>query len=94
MRYAGGAVLVTLEPVAGFTALPLDVLPVIEPLTLVAVVLLIVVLLTVELLFPRLLLPVAGVETVEEFRLTVLLTPAPPLSEVLFPLEVSLCEPV
>ena len=84
----------TFEPLVGFTALPFDMLLEAEPLTLVAVVLFTVVLLTVELLFPRLLLPVAGVETVEEFRLTVLLTPAPPLSEAPLPLEASLWEPV
>ena len=84
----------TFEPLTGFTALPFDVLLEADPLTFVAVVLFTVVLLTVALLLPRLVLPVAGAETVEEFRLTVLLTPAPPLSEVLLPLEASLWEPV
>ena len=75
--------------VPGLTALPIDVLPVVL-FTLVAPVLFVVVLLTVELLVP--LFPV--VETVvEELLLTLLLTPAPPLMEVL-PLAASLSDPV
>ena len=90
LRYPGGAVLVTLEPVAGFTALPFEVLFVVL-LTFVAVVLLVVVLLTVAPLVP---LPVLGeVATVGVLRLTLLLTLEPPLSE-LPPPAASLSEPV
>ena len=66
-----------------------------EPLelfTLVAVVLFTAVLLT-ALLVVRLLVPVASVDTVEAFLLTVLLTPDPPLRELPPPAE-SLSEPV
>ena len=90
LRYAGGAERVTVVPPAGLTALPLEVLP--EVLfTFVAVVLLVVVLLTAELLVP---LPVLGeAATVEVLRLTLLLTPAPPLM-ALPPPDASLSEPV
>lgn len=93
LRYAGGADLPTLEPVAaGFIALPFEVLDVLDVLllTLVAVVLLIVLLVTVALLVPLLEL---GEATVDVLRLTLLLTPAPPLSE-LPPPDESLSEPV
>ena len=90
LRYAGGADLPTLEPVAaGFIALPFEVLDVLL-LTLVAVVLLIVLLVTVALLVPLLEL---GEATVDVLRLTLLLTPAPPRRE-LPPLEASLSDPV
>lgn len=91
LRYAGGALLVTFEPVAGLTAPPLDVLLELVVLTFVAVVLFTVVLLTEVLLVPLLLVDV--VDTVEELRLTLLLTPAPLLREVP-PLVASLSEPV
>jgi hypothetical protein len=90
LRYAGGAERVTVVPPAGLTALPLEVLP--EVLfTFVAVVLFVVVLLTEELLVA---LPVVGEDAaVDVLRLTLLLTPAPPLM-VLLPPAASLSEPV
>lgn len=90
LRYAGGADLETVFPPAGFTALPFEVL--FEALfTFVAVVLFTVVLLTEVLLVP---LPAAGEEEADDvLRLTLLLTPAPPLSE-LPPPDESLSEPV
>ena len=90
LRYEGGAERVTVVPPAGLTALPLEVLP--EVLfTFVAVVLLVVVLLTEELLVA---LPVVGEDAaVDVLRLTLLLTPAPPLM-VLLPPAASLSEPV
>lgn len=90
LRYAGGAERVTVVPPAGLTALPLEVLP--EVLfTFVAVVLLVVVLLTEELLVA---LPVVGEDAaVDVLRLTLLLTPAPPLMALLPP-ATSLSEPV
>ena len=91
LRYAGGADLPTLEPVAaGCVALPFEVLDVLL-LTLVAVVLLIVLLLTFALLVP--LLELGDVATVDVLRLTLLLTPAPPRRE-LPPLEASRSDPV
>lgn len=90
LRYAGGAERVTVVPPAGLTALPLEVLP--EVLfTFVAVVLFVVVLLTEELLVA---LPVVGEDAaVDVLRLTLLLTPAPPLMALLPP-ATSLSEPV
>lgn len=90
LRYAGGAERVTVVPPAGLTALPLEVLP--EVLfTFVAVVLLVVVLLTEELLVA---LPVVGEDAaVDVLRLTLLLTPAPPLMALPLP-DASLSEPV
>lgn len=82
----------TLVPVVGEVALPLDTL--LWLFTLVAVVLLITVLPAGELLLvTRLLLLPAGVETVEELLLTVLLTLDPPLSDEPPP-DASLSEPV
>ena len=75
--------------VAGFVALPLEVLDVLL-LTLVAVVLFVVLLVTVALLVPLLEL---GEATGDVLRLTLLLTPAPPRRE-LPPLEASLSDPV
>ena len=91
LRYAGGADLPTLEPlVAGFVALPFEVLDVLL-LTFVAVVLFVVLLLTLTLLVP-LLEPGAAVAA-DVLRLTLLLTPAPPRRE-LPPPEESLSDPV
>lgn len=91
LRYAGGAVLVTLEPVVGLIALPFDVLLPAVLLTLVAVVLFVVVLLTFVVLVP--LLPVGDVATVDVLRPTLLLTLEPPLNEFP-PLVASLSDPV
>ena len=79
LRELGGAVLVTLVPVAGLTALPFEEL--FKPFTLVAVVLLTTVLPAVEALVPLLLLT-DGAEFDEVLLLTELLTPDPPLREL------------
>ena len=90
-RYAGGADLPTLEPlVAGFVALPFEVVVVLL-LTFVAVVLFVVLLLTLALLVP--LLELGDAVTADVLRLTLLLTPAPPRRE-LPPPEESLSDPV
>ena len=91
LRYAGGALLVTLEPAAGLTELPFEVLLDAVAFTFVAVVLFVTVLLTEVLLVPLLLVDVA--DTVEGLRLILLLTPAPLLSEDPL-LAASLSEPV
>ena len=99
LRYAGGADLVTVEPDAGLVAVPFKVL--VELLTFVAVVLFTVAVLPavepLRTVLPVALLlvalfPVDELETAVELRLTLLLTPVPPLSEL--PLEASLSEPV
>ena len=75
-------------PVAGLVTLPFDTLDVV-PFTFVAVVRFIVPLPEDDTL-PLLLLLFAGVETVEELLLTLLLTLVPPLTAPLLPLAASL----